>query len=135
MDCNNNSNSKETKRDRLIVDDVSEITLEKILNFIYNGSIEFENDCVKILMAADCYQVHKLQTAADLFIIVAPLKLYHCQISSLKTVCEKFLTGQLSPSLVSAYLLVAEIANCQKLKASALKYCKLYKEYIYKVNI
>ena len=58
MDCNNNSNSKETKRDRLIVDDVSEITLEKILNFIYNGSIEFENDCVKILMAADCYQVH-----------------------------------------------------------------------------
>ena len=74
MDCNNNSNSKETKRDRLIVDDVSEITLEKILNFIYNGSIEFENDCVKILMAADCYQVHtQLQTAADLFIIVAPL--------------------------------------------------------------
>ena len=58
VDCNNNSNSKETKRDRLIVDDVSEITLEKILNFIYNGSIEFENDSVKILMAADCYQVH-----------------------------------------------------------------------------
>jgi len=105
VDDNNNS----FYRDRLVVEDLNEGTLEKILHYIYNGSIEFDQDCLKILLAANKYQ-----------------------LTSLKNVCEKTLAGQLSPSVVSEYLLIAHLTNCQNLKLSALKYCKLYKEYIFK---
>ena len=101
MDCNNNSNSKETKRDRLIVDDVSEITLEKILNFIYNGTIEFENDCVKILMAADCYQVQT--TDSSRFV-------YHCR--SIKTLSLPDIESQNCLRKVSDGPAVAESGVC-----------------------
>ena len=55
----NNNDSDETRKvqDRVIVDNVNGDVFEKILNFIYNGSIEFSDDCVKILMASDLYQV------------------------------------------------------------------------------
>ena len=44
------------------------------------------------------------------------------------------LTRQLAPDRVSSSLLLADITNSHNLKLSALKYCKLYKEYIYKVS-
>ena len=44
------------------------------------------------------------------------------------------LTSQLSPEKVSTILLVADMTCSQQLKQSALKYCVLYKEYIYKVT-
>ena len=55
----NNNDSYETRKvqDRVIVDNVNGEIFEKILNFIYNGSIEFSDDCVKILIASDLYQV------------------------------------------------------------------------------
>ena len=53
VDDNNNS----FYRDRLVVEDLNEGTLEKILHYIYNGSIEFDQDCLKILLAANKYQV------------------------------------------------------------------------------
>ena len=53
VDDNNNS----FYRDRLVLDDLNENTLQKILHFIYNGSIEFDQDCLKILLAANKYQV------------------------------------------------------------------------------
>ena len=45
------------------------------------------------------------------------------------------LTRQLAPDRVSSTLLLADITSSDNLKQSALKYCKLYKEYIYKVRI
>ena len=53
VDDNNNSNYT----DRLVVDDLNEDTLQKILHYIYNGSIEFDQGCLKILLAANKYQV------------------------------------------------------------------------------
>jgi len=103
VDLNNNA------RDRIILDNVDEDVLLKILYFVYTGSVEFEDDCVDILLAANLYQ-----------------------ISSLKRKCETHLMGQISPSLVSYYLLIAQLANCKQLKQTALKYCKMYKEYIFK---
>ena len=58
VDVNNNDSDETIKvQDRVIVDNVNGEIFEKILNFIYNGSIEFSDDCVKILMASDLYQV------------------------------------------------------------------------------
>ena len=45
------------------------------------------------------------------------------------------LTRQLAPDRVSSTLLLADLTNSENLKLSALKYCKLYKEYIYKVRL
>jgi len=102
-DVNNNA------RDRIILDNVDEAVLLKILYFVYTGFVEFEDDCVELLLAANLYQ-----------------------ISSLKYKCETHLVGQISPSLVSSYLLIAQLTNCKQLKQTALKYCKMYKEYIFK---
>ena len=44
------------------------------------------------------------------------------------------LTRQLAPDRVSSTLLLADSTSSENLKQSALKYCKLYKEYIYKVS-
>ena len=61
VDVNNNDFAETRKvQDRVIVDNVSGQVFEKILNFIYNGSIEFSDDCVKILKASDLYQVSYL---------------------------------------------------------------------------
>ena len=58
VDVNNNDSDQTRKvQDRVIVDNVNGEIFEKILNFIYNGSIEFSDDCVKILIASDLYQV------------------------------------------------------------------------------
>ena len=58
VDVNNNDFAETRKvQDRVIVDNVSGQVFEKILSFIYNGSIEFSDDCVKILKASDLYQV------------------------------------------------------------------------------
>ena len=59
VDVNNNDSGEMRKvQDRVIVDNVSGQVFEKILNFIYNGSIEFSDDCVKILTASNLYQVN-----------------------------------------------------------------------------
>ena len=50
-DDNNNT------KDRVVVDSLSERELVKILKFLYTGDIKFEDDCVKILTAANLYQV------------------------------------------------------------------------------
>ena len=50
-DDNNNT------KDRLVVDSLSERVLVKMLKFIYTGDIKFNDDCVKILTAANMYQV------------------------------------------------------------------------------
>ena len=61
VDVNNNDSAEMRKvQDRVIVDNVSGQVFEKILNFIYNGSIEFSDDCVKILKASDLYQVSSI---------------------------------------------------------------------------
>ena len=58
VDVNNNDFIQKTSAlDRVIVDNVSDEIFEKILNFIYHGSVEFADDCVKILRAADYYEV------------------------------------------------------------------------------
>ena len=58
VDVNNNDSDEiRIVQDRVIVDNVNGDIFEKILNFIYNGSIEFSDDCVKILVASDLYQV------------------------------------------------------------------------------
>ena len=50
-DDNNNT------KDRVVVDSLGERELVKILKFLYTGDIKFEDDCVKILTAANLYQV------------------------------------------------------------------------------
>ena len=50
-DDNNNT------KNRVVVDSLSERELVKILKFLYTGDIKFEDDCVKILTAANLYQV------------------------------------------------------------------------------
>ena len=50
-DVNNNA------RDRIILDNVDEAVLLKILYFVYTGFVEFEDDCVELLLAANLYQV------------------------------------------------------------------------------
>ena len=62
VDVNNNDSAAETRKvqDRVILDNVNGQVFEKILNFIYTGSIKFSDDCVKILIASDLYQVSLL---------------------------------------------------------------------------
>ena len=58
VDVNNNDSAMTRKvQDRVIVDNVNGKVFEKILNFIYNGTVKFSDDCVKILIASDLYQV------------------------------------------------------------------------------
>ena len=129
VDVNNNdSNEMRKVQDRVIVDNVNEHIFEKILNYIYSGSIEFANDYIEVLMASDLYEVNPYYKKLT---FIQRLKIV--QISSLKGVCETALIGQLSPVLVSDYLHAADLTSSHKLKSAALKYCTLYKEYIFKV--
>ena len=59
VDVNNNDSGTEMRKvqDRVIVDNVNGQVFEKILNFIYNGTVKFSEDCVKILIASNLYQV------------------------------------------------------------------------------
>ena len=84
--------------------------LEEILHFIYTNSLINASKFAKNLIeVADIYK-----------------------LPDLKAYCEHHLSMNLSPSNIAEILLIANKHKCNELKNSVLKYCKTYRDYIFK---
>ena len=96
--------------DRVRVKQLHSEILEEILHFIYTNSLinasKFAKNLIKV---------------ADLY-----------KLPDLKAYCEHHLSMNLSPNNIAEILLIANKHKCNELKKSVLKYCKTYRDYIFK---
>ena len=95
---------------RLKIKDLQPDTLEELLSYIYTDSSANVDACANSLLAA-----------ADLY-----------KLPGLKSTCEQHLSEIITPVNVAAVLMLADQYACQRLKDSALKYCKDNHNYIVK---
>jgi len=98
------------KLNKLKIKDLQADTLEELLSYIYTDSSANVDACANSLLAA-----------ADLY-----------QLPGLKSHCEQHLSEVITPVNVAAVLMLADQYACERLKSSALKYCKDNHNYIVK---
>ena len=96
---------KESKENRVNIDDVSADTFEMLINFIYLGKVpELEQKSAEeLLTASDKYQVNEL-----------------------KSICEAFLCSKLTTESAPNMLLLADSVNAPILKEKTFKYISRY---------
>eukprot|EP00092_Neocalanus_flemingeri_P027366 GFUD01029681.1.p1 GENE.GFUD01029681.1~~GFUD01029681.1.p1 ORF type:complete len:466 (-),score=158.45 GFUD01029681.1:242-1639(-) len=97
-------------QDKIVIPELPKNTLEKILAYIYTGSVDdLDLSC------------HHLVTACTLY-----------QLSGLQWKCEEYLATLLTPSTVASLLILADNCRCDQLKRRAMQYCREHCDYIIK---
>ncbi len=98
------------KKEKLELHNLKAETVNELLSYIYtDSSFNVDTMANSLLEAADSYQ-----------------------LPGLKTHCERQLDETLSPKNVASVLLLADRHKCQRLKKSALSYCRANHTYIMK---